>query len=63
MIHIIVINLIKIINCGKDYVMMCVCVYRSYIKFIIILSETYIYMFKMWVFHILTKTPVLKTTN
>jgi len=46
MIHIIAINLIKIVNCGKDNVMMmmmmCVCIYRSYIKFIIIIRETYI---------------------
>jgi len=53
---IIVINLIKIVNCGKNYVMMmmmacvCVCVracvHRSYIKFIIIFCETYIHVIK-----------------
>jgi hypothetical protein len=50
MIHIIVIQLIKIVNCGKDYVMICVCVcvcvcvHISYIKFIIIFNETCIHV-------------------
>lgn len=37
---IIIINLIKIVNCGKDYVMICVCVK----KFIIMFRETYIHV-------------------